>query len=142
MEDHSAHQGTEVTIDPVVVQNMNVRVEAVERRDLSRSIRTVGHLDYDEEREADMLRCFSLDDGAEIWRSTSGDSGTWEQVVVRGFGGRQAENSAVSAMAVYTSSLYAGTCHPRGGAQVWRSPNGRSCGCWPRIASFGGGITR
>jgi Cu(I)/Ag(I) efflux system membrane fusion protein/cobalt-zinc-cadmium efflux system membrane fusion protein len=50
MEDHSAHQGTEVTIDPVVVQNMNVRVEAVERRDLSRSIRTVGHLDYDEER--------------------------------------------------------------------------------------------
>lgn len=50
MEDRSAHQGAEVTIDPVVVQNMNVRVEAVQRRDLSRSIRTVGHLDYDEER--------------------------------------------------------------------------------------------
>lgn len=50
-EDHSGHrQGTEVTIDPVVVQKMNVRVEAVEKRDLSRSIRTVGHLDYDEER--------------------------------------------------------------------------------------------
>jgi Cu(I)/Ag(I) efflux system membrane fusion protein/cobalt-zinc-cadmium efflux system membrane fusion protein len=50
-EDHSGHQnGTQVTIDPVVVQNMNVRVAPVERRDLSRAIRTVGHLDYDQER--------------------------------------------------------------------------------------------
>lgn len=50
-EDHGDHpQGTTVTIDPVVVQNMNVRVEPAERRDLSRSIRTVGHLDYDQER--------------------------------------------------------------------------------------------
>jgi Cu(I)/Ag(I) efflux system membrane fusion protein/cobalt-zinc-cadmium efflux system membrane fusion protein len=48
--DHGEHtQGTTVTIDPVVVQNMNVRVEPVQRKDLSRSIRTVGHLDYDEE---------------------------------------------------------------------------------------------
>lgn len=42
--------GVEVTIDPVVVQNMNVRVQAVERRDLSRRLRTVGALDYDQER--------------------------------------------------------------------------------------------
>ena len=49
--DHGNHtQGTTVTIDPVVVQNMNVRVESVQRRDLSHAIRTVGHLDYDEER--------------------------------------------------------------------------------------------
>lgn len=41
---------TRVTINPVVVQNMNVRTEPVERRDLGRSIRTVGHLDYDQER--------------------------------------------------------------------------------------------
>jgi RND family efflux transporter MFP subunit len=39
-----------VTIDPVVVQNMNVRLQDVERRDLTRSIRTVGHLDYDQEQ--------------------------------------------------------------------------------------------
>jgi len=39
-----------VTIDPVVVQNMNVRVQPAERRDLSRAIRTIGHLDYDQER--------------------------------------------------------------------------------------------
>ncbi len=44
------HQGTPVTIDPVVVQNMNVRTEPVQRRDLDRAIRTVGHLDYDQER--------------------------------------------------------------------------------------------
>jgi Cu(I)/Ag(I) efflux system membrane fusion protein/cobalt-zinc-cadmium efflux system membrane fusion protein len=50
-EDHSGHQqGTPVTIDPVVVQNMNVRMAPVGRRDLSRAIRTVGHLDYDQER--------------------------------------------------------------------------------------------
>ena len=49
--DHGDHpQGTTVTIDPVVVQNMNVRTEPVQRRDLSRAIRTVGHLDYDQER--------------------------------------------------------------------------------------------
>jgi len=49
--DHGEHaQGTTVTIDPVVVQNMNVRVAPVQRRDLSRSIRTLGHLDYDQER--------------------------------------------------------------------------------------------
>lgn len=49
--DHGNHtQGTTVTIDPVVVQKMNIRVESVQRRDLSHAIRTVGHLDYDEER--------------------------------------------------------------------------------------------
>lgn len=42
--------GVVVTIEPGVVQSMNVRVADVERRDLSRSIRTVGHLDYDQER--------------------------------------------------------------------------------------------
>jgi membrane fusion protein, copper/silver efflux system len=37
-----------VAIDPTVVQNMNVRTEVVERRDLTRQIRTVGYLDYDQ----------------------------------------------------------------------------------------------
>ena len=41
---------TTVTIDPVVVQNMNVRTAPVQRRDLGRAIRTVGHLEYDQER--------------------------------------------------------------------------------------------
>lgn len=42
--------GTTVSIDPAVVQNMNVQTELVERRDLTRNLRTVGYLGYDEER--------------------------------------------------------------------------------------------
>ncbi|HVS65362.1 MAG TPA: efflux RND transporter periplasmic adaptor subunit [Thermoanaerobaculia bacterium] len=42
--------GTTVRIDPAVVQNMNVQAAAVERRDLTRRIRTVGYLEYDQER--------------------------------------------------------------------------------------------
>jgi len=42
--------GTTVAIDPVVVQNMNVRTALVEVRDLRHEIRTVGYLEYDQER--------------------------------------------------------------------------------------------
>ena len=42
--------GTTVTIDPVVVQNMNVRTRLVEKGDLRHEIRTVGYLEYDQER--------------------------------------------------------------------------------------------
>ncbi len=41
---------TTVEIDPGVLQNMNVRTAAVERRDVEREIRTVGYLEYDQER--------------------------------------------------------------------------------------------
>jgi Cu(I)/Ag(I) efflux system membrane fusion protein len=46
----SPEGGASVSIDPVVVQNMNVQVEAVRRQDLTREIRTVGYLDYDQEK--------------------------------------------------------------------------------------------
>ncbi len=39
-----------VTLNPGMVQNMNVRTNLVERRDLRHPIRTVGYLDYDPER--------------------------------------------------------------------------------------------
>ena len=42
--------GTTVTIDPAMVQNMNVQTAPVERRDLAHEIRTVGYLEYDQER--------------------------------------------------------------------------------------------
>lgn len=42
--------GATVTIDPVVVQNMNVQTETVTRGDLRHEIRTVGYLEYDQER--------------------------------------------------------------------------------------------
>ncbi len=42
--------GTEIRIDPGVVQNMNVQTEVAEVRDLSHDVRTVGYLEYDQER--------------------------------------------------------------------------------------------
>jgi RND family efflux transporter MFP subunit len=49
-DEAKAGQGATVRIDPGVVQNMNVTTEQVERRDITRRIRTVGSLDYDEDR--------------------------------------------------------------------------------------------
>ena len=48
--DQEAAHGSTVSIDPIVVQNMNVQTAIVERRDLSQEIRTVGYLEYDQER--------------------------------------------------------------------------------------------
>ena len=43
-------RGAVVEIDPAVVQNMNVRTQTAERRDLTRPIRTVGYLEFDQQR--------------------------------------------------------------------------------------------
>jgi Cu(I)/Ag(I) efflux system membrane fusion protein/cobalt-zinc-cadmium efflux system membrane fusion protein len=42
--------GSTVKINPVIEQNIGVRTAIVERRDLTRVIRTIGNLDYDEAR--------------------------------------------------------------------------------------------
>jgi Cu(I)/Ag(I) efflux system membrane fusion protein len=39
-----------ITIDPVTVQNMGLRTAPVKTGELTRTIRTVGHVDYDEKR--------------------------------------------------------------------------------------------
>ena len=49
-EDEAAG-GAIISIDPVVQQNMGVRTAPVERRDLHRTIRTVGLVGYDEPRQ-------------------------------------------------------------------------------------------
>ncbi len=46
----ATQSGATIRIDPAVVQNMNVRTETVERRDLTQPIRTVGYLEYDQQR--------------------------------------------------------------------------------------------
>ncbi len=46
----AAGSGVTVRIDPAVVQNMNVRTEPAARRDLVQHIRTVGSLEYDQQR--------------------------------------------------------------------------------------------
>jgi RND family efflux transporter MFP subunit len=51
--------GAVVTIDPTVVQNMNVVTRLVERRDIAHPIRTVGYLDYDQERMVSVTTKFS-----------------------------------------------------------------------------------
>ena len=52
-EDDLAAAGA-VQIDPVTVQNIGVRTVVVERRQLSRNIRAVGRVDYDETRMSDL----------------------------------------------------------------------------------------
>lgn len=49
-ESEAADESSTIRIDPVVVQNMNVVTAEVVRRNLSREIRTVGYLDYDQEK--------------------------------------------------------------------------------------------
>lgn len=46
-----ASGGRQISIDPVTAQNMGVRTELVEKRDLSRTIRTVGLVAYDEPKQ-------------------------------------------------------------------------------------------
>jgi len=46
----NAGEATAVSVDPAIVQNMNVVTAPVERRDMVRQIRTVGYLDYDQEK--------------------------------------------------------------------------------------------
>jgi Cu(I)/Ag(I) efflux system membrane fusion protein len=43
-----------VSIDPVTVQSIGVRTSAVERRSISRAINTVGRIDYDEKKLAEL----------------------------------------------------------------------------------------
>ncbi len=62
--------------------------------------------------------------GAEIWRSTSGDAGSWQRAASSGLDGDVA-NRAIGAMGVYTGSLWAGTCHS-GQPEIWQSRDGRS----------------
>jgi len=47
---HGDGDGAIVTIDSSVQQNMNVVTQRVQRRDIAHEIRTVGYLDYDQER--------------------------------------------------------------------------------------------
>ncbi len=55
----AAANGAEVTIDPATEQNMNVRTAPVSRRDLSREIRTVGYLEYDQQKMASVTPKYS-----------------------------------------------------------------------------------
>lgn len=59
-EDETA-TGTVISIDPVTSQNMGVRISPVTRNDLTRTIRTVGTVTYDESRQ------FSINSKIDGW---------------------------------------------------------------------------
>jgi Cu(I)/Ag(I) efflux system membrane fusion protein/cobalt-zinc-cadmium efflux system membrane fusion protein len=58
-DETDAGGGTTVSIDPTVVQNMNILTQAVERGDLIREIRTVGYLEYDQQKMVTVTTKFS-----------------------------------------------------------------------------------
>ncbi|PWB76532.1 MAG: hypothetical protein C3F07_03570 [Anaerolineales bacterium] len=83
---------------------------------------------------------YSDTDGAEIWRSSSGESGSWTKVVSNGFG--EASNRGIVTMEVFNGALYAGTRSRDGsgnatGAEIWRSTNGSD---WTRVSDGFGDI--
>lgn len=73
--------------------------------------------------------------GAEVWRSTTGASGTWLQVDTDGFA--DANNIGVRAMMVFGNYLYAGTINTITGTELWRTANGTS---WTQANSNGFGL--
>ena len=73
--------------------------------------------------------------GTEIWRSPTGDSGTWERVVENGFG--NSNNSVVLTMAAFNDYLYAGTLNSTDGCDIWRTEDGVT---WePVVTGMNGG---
>lgn len=73
--------------------------------------------------------------GAEIWRSATGNSGSWSQVNTDGFGDQY--NLAVEAMTVFGDDLYAGTFYNSAtGGEIWRTNDGTN---WLQVNTDGFG---
>jgi hypothetical protein len=73
--------------------------------------------------------------GGEIWRSSTGDSGSWSRVVQNGFND-DTNNSGIQSAAVYNNYLYAGTGNHNTGGEVWRTSDGTS---WIQVNTDGFG---
>jgi len=73
--------------------------------------------------------------GTEIWRSSSGDSLSWGQVVSDGFNS-DSDNIGVLSFEVHNGYLYAGTYNWITGAEVWRTNNGTT---WSQVNTDGFG---
>lgn len=74
--------------------------------------------------------------GSEIWRSPSGDSGTWTRVTQTPHGFGNANNVAIISFETFNGYLYAGTRNEVGGSQVWRTLDGVS---WTPVSQNGFG---
>lgn len=71
----------------------------------------------------------------QLWRSPTGEIGSWEAVTVDGFG--QPELGAINKFAVFNEMLYLGASTPAG-LQIWRSATGAP-GAWERVVADGMG---
>lgn len=60
--------------------------------------------------------------GGRLFASRTGDSNSWQQVSIAGFG--SSNNVAITALAVFQNELYAGTENPANGAEIWKSLDG------------------
>jgi hypothetical protein len=72
--------------------------------------------------------------GTEIWRSSSGDAGTWSQANATGFG--DTDNMGVTGLEVFNRYLYAGTFNWDTSDEIWRTNDGTS---WNQVNADGFG---
>ena len=85
---------------------------------------------------------FTMTHGAEVWRSPSGDAGSWTPVETNGFG--DVGNYIVRSSAVFNGSLYFGTdnwnstTQATAGGAIFRSDTG-AAGSWRQVNAGGFG---
>lgn len=78
----------------------------------------------------------NMTNGAEIWRSASGEGGTWSAVVTGGNG--DAANALITSFEVLNGKLYAGVFTYSGG-RVWRTKTGAGgAGDWEDVTPAAG----
>ncbi len=70
-------------------------------------------------------RRLNSSEGAQLWRSATGDTGSWERVRIDLFTRTEWDsNVAISALATYSDTLVVGTCAQVDGPQLWSSDDG------------------
>jgi hypothetical protein len=72
--------------------------------------------------------------GGELWRSSSGDDGSWVSVVTGGFD--DADNWLIVSTTGFSGNLYAGALNDDNGGEIWRSSDGIT---WTQAISGGFG---
>jgi len=79
---------------------------------------------------------FDGGNGTEVWRSSTGDAGTWAQVNADGFGDPNNGRVIVDAGTTYNGALYLATLNQATGAEVWRTTDGTT---WTQVNGDGFG---
>ena len=74
--------------------------------------------------------------GFEVWRSSSGDSGSWQRVAENGIG--NINNNGVAGGAVFNNELYLAVDNDTDGVTIWKLANGTT---WSQVNTSGFGST-